>query len=73
MAAGGGEFTVVVAERSPEDGVVRAFGDGVVGQLFSDGVVGQLRMSGSLHPARVGGREVFDALVVMVAAGFENL
>ena len=66
MAASGGEFTVVMAE----DGVVRTFSDGVVGQLFSDGEVRQLWMLGSLHPARVGGREVIDALVVMVAAGF---
>ena len=59
MAACGYDFTVVVAE----DGEVRAFGNGDEGQI------GLGTAAEHLVPARVGGREVFDALVVMVATG----
>ena len=62
MAACGYDFTVVVAE----DGEVRAFGDGEGGKLGL-GTTAQL-----LLPARVGGREVFDTLVVMVATGLHH-
>jgi len=46
-----------------EDGEVRAFGRGEGGQL------GLGTTAHNLLPARVGGREVFDARVVMVATG----
>ena len=59
MAACGYDSTVVVAE----DGEVRAFGSGSEGQL------GLGTAAEHLIPARVGGREVFDARVVMVATG----
>ena len=62
MAACGWDFTVVVAE----DGEVRAFGSGDEAQLGLGTAVEHLM------PARVGGREVFDARVVMVATGFQH-
>ena len=61
MAACRGDFTVVVAE----DGEVWAFGTSSEGQL------GLGTTAHHLLPARMGGREVFDALVVMVATGLQ--
>ena len=62
MAACGGDLTVVVAE----DGEVRVFGRGDAGQL------GLGTAAQQLLPARVRGREVFNALVVMVATGLQH-
>ena len=62
MAACGWHFTMVVSE----DGEVRAFGRGGEGQL------GLGTTAHNLLPARVGGREVFDARVVMVATGSQH-
>ena len=63
MAACGWDFTMVVSE----DGEVRAFGRGSEGQL-GIGTTAQ-----HLLPAHMGGREVFDTLVVMVVAGTQGL
>jgi len=59
MTACGDVFTLVVTE----DGVVCAMGRGSEGQL------GLNNHEHQLLPARVGGREVFDAPMVLVAAG----
>ena len=62
MAACGWDFTVVVTQ----DGAARAFCNGCQGQLGL-GAAAPLFL-----PARVGGREVFNALVVMVATGHHH-
>ena len=59
MSACGRGFTLVVTEG----GVVRACGEGHQGQL------GLSSREHQLLPARVGGREDFDARMVLVAAG----
>ena len=60
VVACGCDFTVVVAEDC------EVLGSGDEGQL------GLGTTAQHLLPARVGGREVFDALVVMVATGYHT-